>query len=137
MVVTQRPWLIDKSALVRLGESPEREQWTERIQRGLVRIATVTVLEAGYSARSARDLEEVLHRPPVAMMPVEYVTPAAENRAVAVLEELAARGMHRAPSIPDLMVAAVAEQARLVVLHLDKDFELIAEVTGQTVQRLW
>ncbi len=135
--MTQRPWLIDKSALVRLGESPEREQWAERIQRGLVRIATVTVLEAGYSARSAADLEEVLHRPPVAMMPVEYVTPAAENRAVVVLEELAARGMHRAPSIPDLVVAAVAEQARLVVLHLDKDFELIAEVTGQAVQRLW
>ena len=46
------------------------------------------------------------------------------------------RGPHRAPSIPDLIIAATAELNHLVVLHLDKDFELIAEVTGQAVERL-
>lgn len=71
------------------------------------------------------------------MMPVENLTPAAESRAVNVLSALAKQGQHRAPSIPDLLIAAMAEQARLVVLRLDKDFELIAEVTGQPVQRLW
>jgi predicted nucleic acid-binding protein len=45
-------WLIDKSALVRLGISPDAAQWADRIERGLVRIATVTRLEVGYSARS-------------------------------------------------------------------------------------
>jgi len=69
-------------------------------------------------------------------MPVEFLTPAAEARAVEVLEALAARGHHRAPSIPDLLIAAAAEQARLTVLHVDKDFELIAEVTGQGIERL-
>jgi hypothetical protein len=102
----------------------------------MVRITTVTLLEVGYSARSAADLGDVLHRPPVATMPTEYLTPAAEKRAVEVLEALAAGGRHRAPSIPDLLIAAVAEQARLVVLHLNKDFELIADVTGQPVQLL-
>lgn len=135
--MTSRPWLIDKSALVRLGDSPDSDEWAARIQRGLVRITTVTLLEAGYSARTAEEMEQVLHEPPVAVMPTEHVTPAAERRAVEVLEALAARGLHRAPSIPDLLIAAVAEQARLVVLHLDKDFELIADVTGQPVQRLW
>ncbi len=38
-------WLIDKSALVRLGASPRAEEWASRIERGLVRIATVTRLE--------------------------------------------------------------------------------------------
>ena len=48
-------WLIDKSALVRLGASPDAEQWAQRIERGLVRISTVTRLEVGYSARSPSD----------------------------------------------------------------------------------
>ena len=79
---------------------------------------------------------QVLDRPPVAKMPIEYLTPGAENRAVEVLRNLAARGQHRAPSIPDLLIAAVAEAGRLTVLHAAKDFELIAEVTGHAVERL-
>ena len=69
-------------------------------------------------------------------MPVEYLTPAIEDRAVEVLTLLADRGQHRAPSIPDLMIAATGELAGLTVLHLDKDFDLIAEITGQPVERL-
>ena len=129
-------WLIDKSALVRVGRSPDADLWAGRIERGLVRISTVTRLEVGYSARSAADLRRGLDRPPLVRMPVEYLTPAIEDRAVEVQYALAERGHHRAASIPDLLVAATAELAQLVVLHLDKDFELIAEVTGQEVERL-
>jgi predicted nucleic acid-binding protein len=136
MVMTSRPWLIDKSALVRLDQSRDQQEWAERIERGLVRITVRTLLEAGYSARSERDMANVLDRPPISSMPVEYLTPAAEDRAIAVLRLLAERGQHRAPSIPDLLVAASAESARLTVLHNDKDFELIAEITGQPVERL-
>ncbi len=129
-------WLIDKSALVRLAASPDAEEWTSRIERGLVRISTVTRLEVGYSARSADDLRAGIDRSPLASMPVEYLTPAVEDRAIAVQLGLADRGQHRAPSIPDLLIAAAAELGQLVVLHVDKDFELIAEVTGQPVERL-
>ena len=69
-------------------------------------------------------------------MPVEYLTPAIEDRAVDVLTLLADRGQHRAPSIPDLIIAATAELTGLTILHLDKDFEVIAQVTGQSVERL-
>ncbi|MCW2907604.1 MAG: hypothetical protein JWL68_2393 [Actinomycetia bacterium] len=69
-------------------------------------------------------------------MPVEYLTPAIEDRAVEVLALLADRGQHRAPSIPDLIIAATAELAGLTVLHLDKDFEIIAQITGQPMDRL-
>jgi len=75
-------------------------------------------------------------RPPLAAMPVEYQTPASEDRAVEVQTLLADRGHHRAPSIADLVVAATAELSGLTVLHVDKDFELIAEVTGQPTERL-
>jgi len=129
-------WLIDKSALVRLAASPDAGEWAERIERGLVRITTVTRLEAGYSARSGPELRAGLRQPPLSSMPVEYLTPAIEDRAVEILTLLADRGQHRAPSIPDLIIAATAELAGLTVLHLDKDFEVIAHVTGQPVERL-
>lgn len=129
--MSEPTWLVDKSALVRLGRSPDAEEWARRIERGLVRVTAVTLLEVGYSARNADDLRDGLRRAPLSHLPVESFTPAIERRAVAVLQLLADRGQHRAPSIPDLLIAAVAELASLTVLHVDKDFELIAEVTGQ------
>lgn len=129
-------WLIDKSALVRLAASSDAAVWADRIQRGLVRISTLTRLEVGFSARSANELRQSTVKPPLASMPVEYLTPIIEDRAVAVQLELADLGQHRAPSIPDLLIAATAESAGLTVLHLDKDFEIIAEITGQPVERL-
>lgn len=129
-------WLIDKSAYVRLGQSADADVWADRIDRGLIRISTVTRLELGYSARTAKALRREVEAVPLAAMPVEYLTPAIENRAVEVQLLLADRGKHRAPSIPDLLVAATAELAGLTVLHLDKDFELIAGITGQATERL-
>lgn len=129
-------WLIDKSALVRLAASPDAADWAGRIERGLVRITTATRLEIGYSARSGPDLRTGLRQPPVSAMPVEYLTPAIEGRALEVLTLLADRGQHRAPSIPDLLIAATAELAGLTVLHCEKDFELIVAVTGQPAELL-
>jgi predicted nucleic acid-binding protein len=134
LVVTT--WLIDKSALVRLNNSADAAGWASRIDRGLVRISTVTRLEVGYSSRSATDHRTLLTEPPISSMPVEYLTPKIEDRAVELQLRLAERGIHRAPSIPDLLIAATAELAGLTILHSDKDFELIAELTGQPTQWL-
>ena len=49
---------------------------------------------------------------------------------------LADLGRHRAPSVPNLIVASTAELAGLTVVHLDRDVDLIAEVTGQPTERL-
>lgn len=129
-------WLIDTSALIWLSRSPHADRWAERIEAGAVRIAAVTRLELGYSARSGTDLRTAVRRPPLAAMPLEYQTPAIEDRALDVQMRLADQGHHRAPSVPDLIVAATAELAGLTVLHVDKDFDLIADVTGQKLERL-
>lgn len=129
-------WLIDKSALVRLADSPDADEWANRIQRGRVRITTVTRLEVGYSARSGGQARAAMRAAPLAAMPVEYLTPAIEDRAVEVQLLLADLGHRRAPSIPDLLIAATAELAGVTVLHVDKDFELIASITGQPIERL-
>jgi predicted nucleic acid-binding protein len=49
---------------------------------------------------------------------------------------LAERGLHRAPSVADLLIAASAELTGATVLHVNKDFDLIASVTGQPVETL-
>jgi predicted nucleic acid-binding protein len=135
VVVGGGGWLIDKSAYTRLASSPDAELWVERANRGLLHLGVVTRLEIGYSARSGGDYraeEDGLLRKLVAVL----IPPQAERRAVDVQRMLADRGDHRGPSVPDLLVAAVAEVRGLTVLHLDHDFDDIAAITGQAVVRL-
>ena len=131
-------WLVDKSAYVRMqaGQPESLAEWNARIGRGLVRLSAVTRLELGFSVRSGAVGREALGHPPLSLMPIEHLTPAMEDRAFEVQMLLADRGQHRAPSIPDLLIAATAEKAGLTVLAVDKDFDLIAEVTGQSVETL-
>ncbi len=127
-------WLIDKSALTRLAAASD--EWLTRIQRGLVRISAVTLLEIGFSTRNGADHRATLGEPPVSSMPIQHLAPSIESRALELQMLLADRGQHRALSIPDLLVAATAELARLTVLHVDKDFGLIAAITNQPIERL-
>lgn len=131
-------WLVDKSAYVRMqaGQAANIAQWNSRIARGLLRLSTVTRLELGFSARSGEAGRTAFGLPPLSLMPIEHLTPAVEDRAFEVQMLLADRGQHRAPSIPDLLIAATAEKAGLTVLAVDKDFDLIAEITGQPVETL-
>ncbi|MGH9170098.1 MAG: hypothetical protein ACRD0Z_04420 [Acidimicrobiales bacterium] len=59
-------WLIDKSALLRIGASPDSDAWLARIERGFVRISTHTVLESGTVLHLDRDFEliaDITHQP--------------------------------------------------------------------------
>ena len=56
------------------------------------------------------------------------------DRAVVVQDLLADHGQKRGAKIADLLIAAAAEAAGLVVLHYDHDFELIAGVTDQPTE---
>lgn len=134
--MTEQKWLIDKSALARLADSHDPDLWSNRIERGLVHISNVTRLEVGYSAESGVVARREFRESPLAAMPVEYLTPRIENRALEVQLLLADRGQHRGPSIPDLIIAAIAELSGLTILHVDKDFDTISAITGQPTTRL-
>lgn len=101
-----------------------------------LRLSSVTRLEIGYSARSGPALRAALLTPPLANMPLEFLTPAIEQRALEIQLLLADSGQHRAPGVPDLLVAATAELAGLTVLHVDRVFDLIARLTRQPLERL-
>jgi hypothetical protein len=63
---------------------------------------------------------------------------AVWRRAIEIFERLAARGPlhHRQVKLPDLLVAAAAENAGVPVCHYDRDFDVIAQVTGQQVRAI-
>jgi predicted nucleic acid-binding protein len=50
------------------------------------------------------------------------------------VQRLLAFRSQRGRKVPDLLIAAAAEQERLVLLHYHSDFDLIAKVTGQGCQ---
>ena len=60
----------------------------------------------------------------------------AYERADEVQQALTERGQHRSAGPVDLLIAATAERERLILLCDDKDFELVASVTGQPVRRV-
>lgn len=134
MAVT--PWLIDKSAYVRLADSPELDTWLTRIARGFVRVSGITQLEIGYSLRSAEQSRLEFASPPLSLLPVEHLTPGIERRALEVQQLLGDRGQHRKFSITDLLVAATAELTGCTLLVVDDDVNLVAEITGQSVEQL-
>lgn len=125
-----------RSALARMSTSPDAEKWSRLIELGQVRITTTTLLEIGHLARSEREWSDLVEDVPVIHMPLATLTPRTEARALEIQRIVLRDGRHRAPSVPDLLVAAVAEEADLTVLHADNDVELITRTTGQPVERL-
>lgn len=90
-------------------------------------------VEVGFSARSSKDYAATRKNLLDLLIPV--ATPVrAEMRARELLRDLVARGHHRAISVADLVVAAIADIEGLVVLHYDADFDLVAEITGQPTE---
>jgi len=88
-------------------------------------------LEVGYSARNAQEWDGLIGALG-AFEPVD--TTAGHVRRALQVQRLLAERSQRGRKIPDLLVAAAAEEARLAVLHYDADFDLIASVTGQVCQ---
>jgi predicted nucleic acid-binding protein len=58
------------------------------------------------------------------------------RRAQHLQEQLTTRGWHRAPGPVDLLLAATAIERELTLVHLDKDFELIARVSPLRQERV-
>jgi predicted nucleic acid-binding protein len=131
-VTTPATWLVDKSAL-RPHVPAFADVLIPRIAAGRVAVCLVTELEVGYSARSTKDFERTRDDVIGPLIPVGMPY-GAEDRAREIQAELVARGQHRAVAIADVLVAAIADIEGLTVLHYDRDFDIVAEVTGQPME---
>jgi predicted nucleic acid-binding protein len=130
--------LLDNSAWSRLlaGTIPPdgREKviaWMEAERLG---VCQPFLLEAGYSARSARDHGEMIDR--LLQLPRLGIDDEVEQAALQAQRKLAKVGHHRlAPS--DLVIAACADRAGGGVLHYDRDYDLIAAHADLDFESVW
>lgn len=122
-------YLVDTSVFARLTKPAVAAVFAPLGAEGRVALCAPVVFELGHAARNPRDYRELMDR--VAAFSPVPTSEADHQRALEVQAALAARSQHRAISLVDGLVAAVAEARGLVVLHYDADFELVADVTGQ------
>lgn len=109
--------LVDKSALVRGLDCVDADDE--------LCLCSVIRLELLYSARSSGDYE----RKEADLAEYRELRVNAETHAIALTaqRELTHRGQHRIP-VPDLLIAACAQQHGADVLHLDKHYDALAQV---------
>ncbi|MEU4842546.1 PIN domain nuclease [Nocardia testacea] len=125
-------YLADKSAHAQRYNSEEAAQRLDReMAAGRLAICEMVALELLYSARNGSDYLRL--NTALQALPWAATDGAAMKRALDVQRRLAQRGQHRRP-LPDLIIAATAELAELTVLHYDRDFDLIGDVTGQPME---
>lgn len=127
-------WVLAKSAAARAAEPAVGKQLAELA--GSLFVCPIGELEQLYSARSARHYEELkaeLH----AGFEVLTAPPDVFDRALTLQRDLAHHhGMwHRTP-IPDLLIAETAIHHQLGVVHVDGDFDRIAEIRPLISRRL-
>jgi predicted nucleic acid-binding protein len=119
-------YLVDKSALARFRHPAVEQRLRPLLEDGWIAMCGIVDLEVLYSARSLEDYEAALQeRRSLEDVPI---APGVIARAIDLQHELARRDQHPVP-IPDLLIAAAAESANLIVLHYDSDFELIAQIS--------
>ena len=123
-------YLADTSVFGRLSKPSVAAKFAPLAAAGLVGLCAPVAFELGYAARSPGDYRALADR--LSSFPPIPTTDADHRRALEVQAALVARSQHRARSLVDGLVAAVAEARDLIVLHYDSDFELVAEITGQS-----
>jgi len=122
-------WLIDKSALWKLPQSPDYEVWLDRINRGTVWAGLPTKLEVAVSARDPQHWPTLRHNLLEPLLDAA-ATPRSEAVAVEIMEALLGARLHRCVPLPDVMIASLAVVGHLTVLHHDRDFDRINQVYG-------
>lgn len=128
-------FLADTSAWAhgRRSGAPEalRESFGRRLVTGQIATCGPVMWELLHSASNGKKYKAL--REDLAALDQAPFDDSDWGRALDICQALAEKGgsLHRAPSMPDAMIAVAAERAGLTVLHYDKDFDLIAGVTGQ------
>jgi len=127
-------WILDKSAAARVDLDDVRSELRELA--GMLYTCPVGELEQRYSARSATEYDE-LAAELTTTFPRAEAPPDIFDRALELQRDLAHHhGMWHRTAIPDLLIAETALHHGLGVVHVDRDYERIAEVRPLQSRRL-
>jgi predicted nucleic acid-binding protein len=123
--------LLDTSVLTRLRDPRVRARVEALAIAREAHVCAITSLEVGSSARNAQEFDALIAQ--LRLFELSDIAPGDFDSALRTQRSLAERG-HRGRKIPDLIIAAIAQRHGLTVVHYDRDFDLIAECTGQPTQ---
>lgn len=121
-------FLIDTSVVKRLAAPAVRDAVQGLAESGAIARARITDLEVGFSARNEPEWDQLISALDAFAL---IESTASHHRRALHVQRLLARRNQRGRKIPDLLIAAAAEDHGLTVLHYDADFDLIGAVTGQ------
>jgi predicted nucleic acid-binding protein len=126
-------YLADTSALARLHHAAVARVLAPLIEAGVVATCGVVEFELGWATRSSAEFDQLRADRDTGY---EWLATHDEDwrRAIEVQASLWRSGRMRAVGLPVLLIAAVAERERVTVMHYDGDYDLIAQITGQSTQ---
>lgn len=127
--------LADKSAWERVSDPRVRDEWTAVLIAGRVVTCLPVRYELLFSTRDSAEYAGLEER--LAALRDVAVTASAQRAAMAAQRQLSALGPphHRVP-LPDLLIAAVAQEHALTVLHENRHFEQLQRVMSFGAHRL-
>jgi predicted nucleic acid-binding protein len=129
-------YLVDTSAVaVARGNKEVAARIDDLGQAGLLATCLPLDLEAGYSATSPIDHALIMSQRRQLLIELAN-TPEVARTALEIQSGLARQSRHRAAASFDVMTAAFGVVYGAVILHNDREFDAIAEVTGQNVERI-
>jgi predicted nucleic acid-binding protein len=129
-------YLADTSATAMARQDPDLAGWLSRLmEAGLLATCVVLDLEAGFSATSHTDHQLISNQRRELLIELPN-TPEVATRAREIQAALATASRHRGAGSFDILVAAFALTYNATVLHHDRDYDVIASVTGLAAQRV-
>ena len=131
--------LIDNSAWARLDapalSMARRDDVAALIEAGEIAVCVPFLLEAGWSARDAAE-HDALHSD-LLRLPYLAIDADVEAAALSAQRGLARRGHHRSASPSDLLIAACAHVNSAGVLHYDRDYDHLVDLTDLQFESQW
>jgi len=120
--------LADTSAWARAHHRRIRDEWAAALRNGQIVTCPVVELELLYATRDGAHLDQ--WAADLAHLRTVPITRSVTNAARQALRDLAHvhDGYQRSVTIPDLLIAACAQDAAIGVLHYDGDFDTLSRV---------
>ena len=128
------PELVDSSVWARRRHPMVSTWFAAQLRANAIAICDQVRLELLHSARNLAEFRTL--QAGLDVLPVAPINQAEWTRVVNVYESLAGirPQWHRSVKVSDLVIAAAAEAAGLVLVHYDKDFDAIGAVTKQPMR---
>jgi predicted nucleic acid-binding protein len=131
--------LLDNSAWGRFDSASlppaRREQIAEMMKNGTIAVCVPFLLEAGWYARNRSHHAELFAD--LLRLPRLRINEAVEDAALEAQRELGRQGHQRTAASSDLLIAACAHVHGAGVLHYDRHYDLLLELTELKFDSQW